>query len=315
MRVLVVSNMLPSAAHPERGRFVRDQVAALRGLKSMRGSEIELHELGQGVRGLAEGARELRRRFGKERFDVVHAHFGLTAWPAMAIRGRVRGLTIHGSDVSYRRTRLLTGLALARMDVVGTASEQLIDRLPGKRARRRAVVLACGVDLERFRPLERAWARRQLQLDEAEAFVLFPASRERAEKRYDRAVTLAGAAKVGLKTLEGVDPELVALWVNAANAVVVPSEREGFGLAALEALACDVPVLATPVGVHEQALRGVAGALCAPFEVEVWQEALENLLGAKDPRVKGRERAEEFSAERMAERVSEVWRAAVERAG
>jgi teichuronic acid biosynthesis glycosyltransferase TuaC len=32
VRALVVSNMRPDAAHPERGSFVRDQVAALRAL-------------------------------------------------------------------------------------------------------------------------------------------------------------------------------------------------------------------------------------------------------------------------------------------
>ena len=44
-------------------------------------------------------------------------------------------------------------------------------------------------------------------------------------------------------------------WINAANAVLVTSENEGFGLVAVEALACDVAVLSTPVG--------VAPALCA----------------------------------------------------
>jgi teichuronic acid biosynthesis glycosyltransferase TuaC len=315
MRVLVVSNMLPSAEHPERGRFVRDQVEALRGLESLRGSEIEPQELGQGPGGLVAGRRDLRRRFAGERFDVVHAHFGLTAWPAMAVKGRVRGLTIHGSDVSHRRTRLLTGVALARMDVVGAVSEELIGRLPGRRARERAMVLPCGVDTERFRPLGRELARRQLELAVDEPFVLFPASRERAEKRYDRAAAVAEAAKVRLRTLEGVDPELVPLWVNGASAVVVPSEREGFGLAVLEGLACEVPVLATPVGVHEGALRGVEGTLCEPFELEVWRRALVGVLAAGEARVKGRERALELSAERMAERVSEAWRAEVERAG
>ncbi len=60
---------------------------------------------------------------------------------------------------------------------------------------------------------------------------------------------------MALLTLGAVAPERVPLWVNASNAVLVPSEREGFGLAVLEALACDVPVLATPVGVHPEALR------------------------------------------------------------
>ena len=62
-----------------------------------------------------------------------------------------------------------------------------------------------------------------------------------------------------LLTLGAVDPTEVPLWVNAANAVLVPSDREGFGLAVLEALACDVPVLATPVGIAPEVLRGRRG--------------------------------------------------------
>ena len=53
-------------------------------------------------------------------------------------------------------------------------------------------------------------------------------------------------------------------WHNAANAVVVPSLYEGFGLAVLEALACDVPVLATPTGVHPTALGGIDALVYAP---------------------------------------------------
>ena len=125
------------------------------------------------------------------------------------------------------------------------------------------------MDLDRFRPIPRAQALARLGLDAGQPpFVLFAADPERPEKRYDRARALARAAGVELRTLGGIAPELVPCWVNAANAVLVPSEREGFGLAVLEALACDVPVLATPVGVHPQALRGVRGALCAPFELE-----------------------------------------------
>ena len=47
--------------------------------------------------------------------------------------------------------------------------------------------------------------------------------------------------------------------MNAANAVVCPADWETFGLACVEALACDVPVLARPTGVHAEALRGIAG--------------------------------------------------------
>jgi glycosyltransferase involved in cell wall biosynthesis len=99
--------------------------------------------------------------------------------------------------------------------------------------------------------------------------------------------------------------------VNAADAVLVTSERESFGLAVLEALACDVPVLATPVGIAPEALRGVPGAHCGPFDAAVWAEALVALLVEPDPRVEGRAAAERYSAARMAERVLAAWRALV----
>jgi len=95
-------------------------------------------------------------------------------------------------------------------------------------------------------------------------------------------------------------------WINAADAVVVPSDAEGFGLAVVEALACQTPVLATPVGVHPEALDGLAGTLCAPYDRDAWAHALGRLRGA---RVEGgRDRAARWSSDAMAARVVAAWR-------
>jgi glycosyltransferase involved in cell wall biosynthesis len=248
-------------------------------------------------------------------FDVVHAHFGLTAWPAFAVPARVRALTLHGTDVRHPRTLVATLAALPLIDVLATASASLAQELPLRSARRRAQVLPCGVDLERFRPIPRDQARSELGLHSERRYLLFPADPARTEKRHDRAMALASQTGTELLTLGGVDPLAVPIWVNAANAVLVPSDREGFGLAALEALACDVPVLATPVGVHAQALAGVQGALCAPFDLERWRAALQIHLEVRDPRVKGRSHALRYSASEMAERVAAAWRTALQRFG
>ncbi len=306
--------MRPDAAHPERGRFVRDQVQALRALG---GAEVELFEFPPGGRALATAARELRARTrgtgAGPAPDVVHAHFGLTAWPAFAARATVRALTLHGTDVRHPRTRLATLAAAPFIDVLATASEALAAELPWARLRRRAVALPCGVDTGRFRPLQRAAARSALGRDPHTPCLLFPADPARPGKRHDLALALAASAGVELLHLGGVDPDVVPLWVNAANAVLVPSDHEGFGLAVLEALACDVPVLATPVGVHPRALAHVQGTLCAPFDLAAWGEALAPHLRAHDPRVEGRARAEELSAARMAERVLAAWQDALQR--
>jgi teichuronic acid biosynthesis glycosyltransferase TuaC len=312
VRALVVSNMLADAAHPERGRFVRDQVDALRALDEC---AVELYEFSPGPRALARAAHHLRDRYDGERFDVVHAHFGLSAWPALAVKARGRALTVHGTDLRHPRTRLATLAVLPSVGLLAAVSQALVEELPTRRARARAQVLPCGVDVKRFKAMSRARARDMLDLDARTPCLLFPADPSRPEKRYDRARALAEAAKARLLTLGGVDPQRVPLYVNAANAVLVPSEREGFGLAALEALACDVPVLATPVGIHLQALDGVAGTLCAPFELERWGAVLAAQLAAEDPRVEGRARAERFSARAMAERVEKAWRSLVAEAG
>jgi teichuronic acid biosynthesis glycosyltransferase TuaC len=325
VRALVVSDMLPDAAHPERGSFVRDQVVALRRLEEL---EVELYQFPPGGRGLARAALDLHRRFAagfpatrrarSDRFDVVHSHFGLTAWPALAVPTRVRALTVHGTDLRHPRTRLATRAVLPLVDLLAAVSAPLAQELPGT-ASRRAQVLPCGVDVGRFHPLSRAKARDELGLHANRPYLLFAADPSRAEKRYDRAVALASSVQVELLTLGAVDPGRVPLWINAANAVLVPSEREGFGLAVLEALACDVPVLATPVGIHPEALEGVEGTLCAPFDLASWHLALEPHMGVPangaGGRVEGRSSAMRFSADAMAERVAAAWRTALLRSG
>ncbi len=231
--------------------------------------------------GYVAGARALRSRHGRDRFDVVHAHFGLTQWPALAARARARAVTLHGTDLVHARSRPVTLAGLRINDLVAVVSEPMAAAIPRWAVRGRPAVLPAGVDVQRFAPIERADARRALGLEPERPYLLFAADPTRPEKRYDRALAVAG--DVPLLTLGNVAPEQVPLWVNAANAVLVPSEREGFGLAVLEALACDVPVLATPVGVHPQALAGVAGTLCAPFDVEVWRRRARAPPGGRRP--------------------------------
>jgi glycosyltransferase involved in cell wall biosynthesis len=162
------------------------------------------------------------------------------------------------------------------------------------------------VDTGRFHRIDRREARRALGLSEEGPYLLFAADPARPEKRYDRARSLAG--DVPLLSLGRVDPGQVPLWVNAANAVLVTSDRESFGLAVLEALASDVPVLATPVGIAPEVLPGVEGCHCGPFELDAWSAALAPLLDERDPRVRGRAAVEPYSVQRTAERLAAAWR-------
>src|SRR3954451_11164173 len=97
--------MYPTAQRPALGSFVRDQVAALQRRDDV---HVELYAFTGGLKSYPRAAVELRRRFRGRTFDVVHAHFGLTAWPALLARLGPVVVTLHGNDLFHPRSRRLT---------------------------------------------------------------------------------------------------------------------------------------------------------------------------------------------------------------
>src|SRR3954451_22420062 len=296
--------MYPTPERPAYGRFVLDQVEALRRRDDV---EIEVFAFPPGLRAYPQAAIDLRRRYGRRRprFDIVHAHFGLTAWPALLADLGPVVVTLHGNDLFHPRSNRITRAALPFTALPAAVSREFAANLPGAGVTRRVAVLPVGIDLQRFRPIPRTEARERLGLDPAGPYLLFPHDPARPLKRYDRAVKAAG--DVPLLTLGQVAPDEVPYWINAANAVLVPSAAEGFGLSVIEALACGVPAFGTPVGIHPVALHGIEGAYCAEWHGTAWRDALRPHLEAADPRVDGRTRAELFSAEAMAALALEAW--------
>jgi N-acetyl-alpha-D-glucosaminyl L-malate synthase BshA len=75
------------------------------------------------------------------------------------------------------------------------------------------------------------------------------------------------------------DQELVVQLLSASDLFLMPSAQESFGLAALEAMACEVPVVASRVGgVPELIEDGVTGILCHPDDLAGMADASIRLL-------------------------------------
>jgi len=302
VRVLVVTNLEPDESAPQRGRWVRDQIDEVRRL----GVEVDVFAFPPGRREYLPATRRLRGLLRRSSFDLVHAHYGLAGWCALLAGARPLVVTFHGTDVRHEVVGPLSHRLAWRIDLVAAVSAALFapeDGRPGLPPVPGSAVLPCGPDLGRFGPRDRGRARSELGLDQAGRYLLFPADPSRPAKRHDLAARLAACCEADLLTGGSIEPDRMPLWMNAADAVLVTSDYEGFGLAAVEALACDVPVLSTPVGVAPYALADVEGCLCAPFDLGAWEEAARRHLDAPDPRVAGAARAQTLSAARMAERV------------
>ena len=96
----------------------------------------------------------------------------------------------------------------------------------------------------------------------------------------------------GAVTFVGAQPqERLRAWYVAADATVLPSHYESFGMVALEAMACGIPVVASRVGGLQTTVRdGVTGLLVRESDPAALAGALDRLLGDPDLRFRlGRE--------------------------
>src|SRR4051794_432630 len=133
--------MYPSRERPWRGRFVRDQVEAFRRRADL---DVELFAFPPGPRALARAALTLRSHYRGRRFDIVHAHFGLTAWPALLARLGPVVVTLHGNDLFHPRSRRLTLAALRFAALPAAVSRAFSANVPGAGRTRRVAVLPGG---------------------------------------------------------------------------------------------------------------------------------------------------------------------------
>ena len=113
--------------------------------------------------------------------------------------------------------------------------------------------------------------------------------------------------------------EAVEEVLSVGDLFLMPSENESFGLAALEAMACEVPVVSTTAGgIPELNVHGVTGMLSEIGDVDdMIKNALYVLHDDNLPRFKAaaRARAEEFAVENIVPQYEECYQRAIEAVG
>lgn len=248
--------------------------------------------------------------------DLIDAHYLYPDGVAAVFIGRLLGIpvtmTARGTDVSliprYPVPRHLIRRAAERADGLITVSAALKEGLEGVGVDpARITVLRNGVDLQLFRPLDRAATRKRLRL---EGPTLISVGHLIERKGHDLIVgampslpgftlLIAGEgperpkleamiAELGLGDrvrLLGARPheELPELY-GAADALVLASSREGWANVLLEAMACGTPVVASEIwGNPEVVARPEAGILMAERSAKGVADAVKSLFGARLP--------------------------------
>jgi teichuronic acid biosynthesis glycosyltransferase TuaC len=320
--VLVVACVASTPERPHYGIFTQRQVESIRRL----GLQCDLLSISgyRTPRAYAAAAASLaamsRRR--SRRYALIHAHGGETALAASAYRGAPLLVSYLGSDllgspdgdgclsVGWRvRSGVIRQHArLARAAIVQSAP--MVAALP-RRLHARIEVIPNGVDRSHFRPRDRDAARDSLGWARDELVVLFASDPSRPSKRPELARAACAEVtrrlgKVRFEVAHGVRPDAMPDLMNASDCLLHTSASEGSPNVVKEALACNLPVVATSAGDIPELLDGVSDSYVCAAQVGDLADALVRCL---DPprRSNGRERTETFDDRRIAERVVGVY--------
>lgn len=343
MRILLVTQMWPSAANPDLGSFL---VPVRRELEA-RGHEVDVVSISRRggprskyTRLVAEAVTAARRHPP----DVVFAHFLFPAGAAgalAALAARAPLVTMaHGQDVANlgeipgtaQATRWVVARSTALIANSSWLAGRLADWIPA--AEPKLSVIDCGVDLDAFAPRDAAAARAALGWEgDGPAFLCVGSLIERKNVvRLAEAFERHGAGRLafvgdgplrpdvegreGIRVVGRVPQAAVADWVAACDVLCQPSLIEPFGQATLEALAMERTVLATTIGGPPEFVSREAGVLVDPYDREALTAALGHAAALPAPNPVGREVAAEHDVRRQAARMAAVLeRARSERRG
>jgi len=279
----------------------------------------------------------------RDRMRVWHARRNTEMLAGLALAWVLRKrLKLVFTSASQRAHTGYTKWLIARMDRVIATSAKTASYLD-----RDADVILHGIDLDRFRPVDRTATRAKLGLPEGrligcygriraqkgtgdfleamlrvlpevpDAHAVIMGRATEAHLAYERDLK-ARAAASGVADRIHFRPEVTVSempdWYGALDLFVAPQRWEGFGLTPLEAMACGIPVIATPVGAFpELVVPDQTGALIAPEDVGAMASAVTDSLAAPD-RLEAQGAAARshvethFRIEREAEAIMDIYR-------
>lgn len=274
MKVLQITTNYPCKENPIFGIFMKEQIESVEkfgvqntiifsnGLKSnpkIKFSATFIH---------LRTAIKLFFHLKKNKYDVIHCHNVLSGLILQIARGFKNKNTILSLQIDpdtpgstdHKYTKKLYP-KFAKLIVKKQLKNQMdkFEYLPN------------GVNMDLFKPLDKNECKKDLGLDLNKRYILFVDSntyKARTQKRKDRFDETLKILRnkygytnleelVMTKTLRNDVPK----WMNACDLYLLSSDEEGSPNAVKECMACNVPVVATPVGNIPDLFEGVPECL------------------------------------------------------
>lgn len=273
MKVLFVSS----------GNSGKASILVQRQAESLMKQGIEIYFyliLGKGFIGYLNNIFPLRKFLKKNKFDIIHAHYSLSAFVASLAGCNPLIVSLMGSDVKSGR---VYKNIIRIFNILFSWSLLIVKSNDMKKSLglKEAVVIPNGVNLEHFNKLDKGTCKNNIGWSRNKKHILFAADPNRPEKNYSLAKVAIELINtpVELHALEGISPDQIPIWFNAADVILLTSLWEGSPNVIKEAMACSCPIVSTKVGDVEWLFGDEPGCYIAGY---IPYDIAENIKKALD---------------------------------
>ncbi len=220
-------------------------------LKKNLSVEIKYYTIkGKGFKGYLNNIIPLKKYLKNNNFDVIHAHYSLSAFVASLAGANPLIISLMGSDVKSKgliKVFIYVFKLIFRWKQLIVKSEDMKKNLGIKNT----VIIPNGVDFELFIPKEKNISQAKLKWKSSNKHILFAANPNRFEKNFklaNQALSIINDPTIEIHFLENVPHDEISIWMNAADVILLTSLWEGSPNVIKESMACNRPVVSTMVG-------------------------------------------------------------------
>jgi glycosyltransferase involved in cell wall biosynthesis len=271
---------------------------------------IDIHYFtikGRGITGYLSNVKPLKKYLRQNKFNIIHAHYSLSAFVASLAGAKPLIVSLMGSDVKSKKyfkivIKIFNFFSWNRIIVKSQDMKVAlgIDKVE---------LIPNGVNLDRFKSMNQMECKKRLSWNTSKKQILFAANPDRPEKNFQLALDAYNTLQeknVALKVLDNVPNDLMPVYFNAADVVVLTSLWEGSPNVIKEAMVCNIPIVSTNVGDVKEVIGKTKGCYISTFEPEDVAEKIQKALDF-GKRTTGREDIKHLESGVIAKRIIEVY--------
>lgn len=238
--------------------------------ESLKQNGIDLYYFtikGKGINGYLKNIPILKKYLKNYNYDIIHAHYSLSAIVATLSGAKPLVVSLMGSDI-YRygiSKKVIKYFNKSKWDKTIVKTDNMKKYLNINDA----IVIPNGVDLNKFEFIQRENAINFTGFEKSKKHILFMSNPDRPEKNFNlaqQACDLLNDKNIDLHTIYNIPHDKIPYYYYSADLLLFTSLSEGSPNVIKEAMACNLPIVSTDVGDVKEIIGDTEGCFICSYD-------------------------------------------------